>query len=291
MFKSIAEYDQAISDTLDKGYIVLEKIKFESLAIPSTERDLHNINFDNIIFKLEKVISDLEKQKVKYKFDRMDKEEFNKVLQNVLEGKKTTLITVGKEHKLTDYDTLQSLYDQYNINIDDILNYNKISTEEFNDKKTRGENILIPLIIDLKSSAVYSQLPVFGSIDGIKALGTDATNELVVDNGDLKIIDGTDCLIQGLINRYGSYGDIPGYESNTIDLDWGSDYNSTMIDLLTLIKVKSRLLRDKRVSEINDVIINSQYNGKIVTVNLNAINTFGNIKVEKEKLTENLGNN
>jgi len=270
---SILEYDKAFDTGLSTARKILETVKYQIEQLDDEDRDLALVNYDQTIFTLETNIADIEKLKVRYIYDKMDREEFNLILKNIAEGKPATVITVGREHKLRTLDTLRLLNVLYNTTVEELLSYNRLTVSEFDELKEINGIIYIPTIVNLQDRSTYSNLPVFGSVNGDKALGTDWFNEIEADSsGDIRAMGNIETLQQGIENRFGEYGDIPGYEQDSIDLDWGRDYDSELIDLMTVVKISNKLLRDARIVKVEDVKITTNGLGKEVKVYVTAIN-------------------
>lgn len=272
MVLSIFEYEKIFDDAIVQSQALLAKIKAKYKTFDTIRIDLLDTDYNEIIYQLETDIAELEKQKVRYKFDKMSREEFDIVLKNVAEGKPINLITIGKTHKLRMLDTLQLLSVVYEVSIDLLLDYNQITSDAFDDLKEANGTIQIPIVIDITKRTRYSDLPVFGSVNGKECWGSDWENEITLLNGDIRILGNQATLIQGINNRFGEYGSIPGYESETIDLDWGSDYSPEIIDTLTTAKLSQKLLREPRIREVANIKIEAEELGKKYTIDIIPIN-------------------
>ncbi len=285
MVETITEYERVHIDAIKFIDKVFEAIKFRIMDMAEDEIDLADRNYDFIIKKLEAQICDIKKAKVRYIYDKMDRDEFDLILKNISEGKPTTIVVVGKKHKLRDMDTLRLLSLTYNVGIDKILSHNGITVEDFDDLKERSIEIDIPIVVDLKLRTKHSELPVFGSINGMKGWGQDVNNDVEIDTetGDIKVMANEDTLIQGIFNRFGEYGSIPGYEKHTIDLAWGKDYPPELVDVMTIAKLEEVLKADPRIREVVDIRIITQKQGKVVEIDVKAINYSETITAKHER--------
>jgi len=286
---SITEYKKGFDIAIKAAEQLLFNIKDKISNFDPVDAELNDIDYDGIIYNLEQQINEFHKHRVRYRFDKMSEEEFDLMLKNTAEGKPITLITIGLNHKLNKYDTPQSLIVQYGVTLEDILEYNKITLEELDDKIELNVTIKIPISINLKESTVYSEIPVFGSHRGSQAWGTDWENEISIDatTGDIKVLNNTDTLIQTIQNRFGEYGDIPGYEDQTIDFGWGEDIPRDLIDGMTLAKISQQFSIDKRIKEIVDIIITDASSiSKIVTIKLLPVNSDALVEAIVQKQNE-----
>jgi hypothetical protein len=288
MVETITEYERVHIDAIDVFNKVFEAIKFKIIDMAEDEIDLADRDYDFITKKIEDQICDIKKAKVRYIYDKMDRDEFELILKNISEGKPTTIVVVGKKHKLRSMDTLRLLSLTYNVSIDKILSHNGITVEDFDDLKERGIEIDIPIVVDLKLRTKHSELPVFGSINGMKGWGQDINNDVEIDTdtGDIKVMGNEDTLIQGILNRFGEYGSIPGYEKHTIDLAWGKDYPSELVDVMTIAKLEEVLKADPRIREIEDIRITTQEQGKLVEIDAKAINYSETITAKHKRENE-----
>lgn len=289
MTTSLYEYEQIYNNAIFYGTRVLDKIKEKISGMDEVDVDLADTDYNGLIWKLEKTLSSLEKQRVRYLYDKMSREEFDLVLKNRAEGKPSYLITVGQPHKLRSIDTLQLLSVLYNSDAEYLLSYNGISPKEFEEKKERNDEIKIPVVVNIKDKTNYSDIAVFGSMSGRKAWGVDLPNEMVVKDGDYALLSEERTLAQGVDNRFGMYGDIPAYENESIDLDWGKDFNPQLVELITVVKVSQKLLIDARVKEVKDVRTTRVQNGLLVENDIVPVNSDEpiSIKINGKENTEN----
>lgn len=273
-------YDSTYQSAIFAAEQLLYRYKSYIANMDADDIILSKINFNDLIYRTENMVDNLKQQKVRYKFDKMSKVEFDALISNKLLGKPTQIVTVGYEHKLSDLDTLQSLSEQYSIEISELLNFNKITNQNFEDLKEQSGIIKIPTIVDLKSKTVYNDLAVVGSHSEKNAWGTDWSNEIEYDTDteDIKIIDNEATLIQGIQNAFGEKGDIPGYPDHVIELEVGSDLEPELYDLMVMAQLESKLLRDKRIRRVEDISINTESGAKRIAVYVTPINSENPIK-------------
>jgi LysM repeat protein len=269
----ITQYEKKFDDAIAQIVNLIFKFKNEIKTLDDFAIDFNPTNYDDLIYQLEGTLFSLKQKKVQYRFDRMSREEFAKVLQNVSEGKPPKLITLTIDYKVTAFDTLQSISLKYGVTVQSILDYNKTNDVDFETAKELNSTIKIPQQVDLKEKSIYDGLLVFGSQSGRNAWGTDWANGIVFENGDIKVLDNEQTLKQGLLNRYGDYGDIPGYEDQTIELPIGSDYPPDLVSNMLAVGVDVQFRRDPRVKDVLDVVVSdNSFEGKSVSVKILPIN-------------------
>lgn len=273
MTGSIAEYDKVFDRAILESENLLGLIKREIVDMDEDDMVLSDNNYDRTIFNLERTVTTLETQKYQYRFSKMGREEFDVVLKNTAEGKPSQVIKVGMPYKVRSIDTLQLISRLFGVDAYSILEYNGIDSKRFEDIKEINGEIKIPTFIDLGNRKDYSELPVFGSIEGNKAWGIDLPNEIEYENGDLTVLDELETLKQGIKNIYGEFGDIPLYEDEIITLPWGEDFPKEMVNGMLSAQLSQKLLDDKRIKEVTRVDVQDARNGKIAIVEIVPINT------------------
>lgn len=273
MISSIYEYDQIHDNAIAKLTVALNHVLEQKEFIQDEEAvDLADTNFPRLVYTLEKTLADIENNKVRYIYNKMDRDEFSNVLKNISENKDPRVITVGRSYKLRSYDTLRTLSLKYDVDTEYILSYNHISSREFDEMCSRNDIIKIPQVVNLRNRNNYADLMVFGSIEGEKSWGTDCSNEIEINGEDLKILTELETLQQRINNRFGSYGDIPGYESELIDTMWGEDIDPELLSLLLAVKLPQQLLMEKSIAEVVDVQVETVPQGLIITNVLRPLN-------------------
>lgn len=283
----ITEYEQIYADAIEKTKKVLYGILDQISGKDDVDVDLADTNYDFLVWTLERQIADFEKLKVRYRFEKMDREEFDVILKNIAEGKPIDVITVSKEHRVRSVDTLQLLSDVYGISVEKILKYNQINPSDFEERSLINATIQVPVIVNIKERNQYAELPVFGSLNGRKAWGTDWPNSLQIKNGDIEVLDNEKTLAQGILNRFGQYGDIPGHEEYLIDTGWGGDYPAELKSSLDVVKLSEKVLLDKRIKKVDDVQIEEFSTGLIIRIYSTPINGTKPLEVIiKDKLAD-----
>lgn len=276
----ITQYEKKFDDAIAQIQNLIFKFKNQIKDMDELSVDLHPTNYDDLIYQLEGTLFSLKKSKKQYWFDRMSKEEFGKVLQNIMEGKPPKLITLTKDYKVTAFDTIHSVAIKFGITVQSILDYNKISDSDFENLKEINATIKIPTHVNIKDQTVYDNLLVFGSQSGKNAWGKDWANDIVFKEGDIEVLDNDQTLKQGLLNRYGDFADIPGYENQTIELPIGSDYPPDLISNMLAVGLSVQFERDPRVREVKNVIVEETDLGKKIKVVILPINQDSVVEIE-----------
>lgn len=268
-------YDSTYQQAIFATEQLLFRYKSYIADMDSEDIILSKVNFNDLIYRTENLVNGLKQQKVRYKFDKMSKVEFDALISNSLLGKPTQIVTVGYNHKLSDLDTLQSLSEQYSIEISELLNFNKITNQNFEDLKEQSGILQIPTIVNLKSKTVYNDLSITGSHSEKNAWGVDWSNDIEYDpdTEDIKIIDNEATLIQGMQNAFGEKGDIPGSPDHVIELEIGSDLDTDLYDIMVIAQLESKLLRDKRIRRVDDILIETESGAKRIKVYVTPINS------------------
>lgn len=118
----------------------------------------------------------------------------------VSDGAATVRHTV--EHTARVGDTGASISAEYGVNWSDILRLNRMTPDE---ALFPGAKLLVPLTRAIGNVGVAG-LEVFDSHTGVSVYGKDIDISFRVENGDLAIVSGVDCLEQGLnmlVEKYG----------------------------------------------------------------------------------------
>ena len=286
MANSIAEYQTVYDEAIRSYELIIEKVKDKIKNMESIEIDLSETNYDDILYKLEKAIESFRKQKYRYIFDRMSLEEFEKVIENVALGRPPKLITVGIAYQVKEKDTLQLISYNYGIPVEDILIHNRMSSQDFEDIKEQNQTIYIPITVDISRQTIFTDLPVYGSQAGKKAWGRDWANEIVWDSNtnDIKVLTPDETLVQGILNGIGFRGDIPGHEDYTIELQIGGDLPDDAYDAMVIAQLESKLLRDKRVRKVENILIDRKEGARYIYVSIYPINSENPIDITPKKM-------
>lgn len=272
---NLKSYQTVYETAIRSAEQLLFRYKAQIVGLDSDDITMMEINYNDLIYRLENMIAGLRQQKVRYKFDKMSKEEFDALISNNLLGRTTKIITVGYEHKLSDLDTLQSISEKYSIAVSEILSYNKFTNQGFEDLKEQNGVLKIPTTVDLSTKTVYSELAVTGTHSGKNAWGIDWANEIEYDESteDIRILGNEGTLLQGVQNAFGEKGDIPGYPDHVIEIEVGSDMDSELFDIMTMAQLQSKLLRDKRIRRVDDVQIFTEVGQKKINITVTPVNS------------------
>ncbi|RPI19720.1 MAG: hypothetical protein EHM58_00510 [Ignavibacteriae bacterium] len=246
---TINEYFKPFDDAIAQLNDVLFKTYYQVTSMDENDVVLNDFDYNSLIKGIEDLILILKMKRDRYKFLKMNLEEFDMYLRQDYNGN----LIIAKDHQIRQYDTLQIISKQYDVSIPVILNYNNMLKQEFEDIKELGGSIKIPLKIKRKERTVFENLSVFDSHSGKSAWGRDISNSLAVENDRLKVLDYDNTLKQNLGNLLGEYGSIPFFEELTLNADWGSDYPKDFLELYTRIKIERRFELDPRVQKVIDV--------------------------------------
>ena len=284
--QSISEYYYVYDVAIRECELLVAKYKAQVAALDPEEADIYEFNYDDEIYKLEKAIESFRKQKFRYIFDKMSKEEFEKLLENAILGNPSKLIVVGMEHVIKDVDTLQRISYEYNIPVIELLSYNRISSEDFEDLKEIQGTILIPMQIDLSRRTIYTDLPVFGSQAGKNAWGKDWANEIIwhAENKDIETLTPDETLVQGILNGFGQRGDIPGHEDFTIEIVIGQEIPDDAYDAMIIAQLESKVLRDRRVRKIKNIQIERSAGARFIYLTIIPINSENPIEISTPRI-------
>lgn len=277
---NLKTYQTAYEDAIRAAEQLLYRYKDQIVGLDSDDITLTTTDYNTLIYKLENMIDNLKQQKIRYRFDKMSKEEFDNLISNALLGKATKIVTVGYEHRLSDLDTLQSISEQYSININDVLLFNQLTNQGFEDLKEQSAILLIPTTVDLSTKTVYNDLAVTGTHSGKNAWGVDWANDIEYDPDaeDIVVLGNEETLLQGMQNAFGEKGDIPGYPDHSIEIQIGGDVDGNLFDILTMAQLETKLLRDKRIRRVDDIQITTESGAKKITIIATPINSENPIK-------------
>lgn len=284
---NLKSYQVIYENAIRAAEQLLYRYKNELVGLDVDDIVLSKINYNDLIYRLENMVDSLKQQKVRYKFDKMSKEEFDLLITNALLGRPPKIITVGYEHSLSDLDTLQSLSEQYAITVDKLLSYSGLTNQSFEDlKETTNAKITIPTTVDLSTKTAYNELAVVGSHSAKNAWGIDWSNDIEydADTEDIKLLNNEETLLQGVQNSFGERGDIPSHLDHTIEIQVGSDLDSDLFDILTMAQLESKLLRDKRIRKVNDVIIDTEKGAKRISLTITPINSENPLEVKAKEI-------
>jgi len=265
---TINEYYKPFDDAIAVLSDMLGTVYVKTTGIEENDIALNDFDYNSFIKGIEDTTALLKMKRIRFRFQKMNEEEFEKFIVTDSEG----FLMVAKEHKIRQYDTLQEISKLYDVPILTILNYNNILKQDFEDMKEREEVIRIPVKIKVKERTAYENLSVFDSHTGKSAWGRDISNSLEVENGKLKVLGFDETLKQNLGSVLGDYGSIPFYEELTLNADWGSDLPKDFLELYTRIKIERRYELEPRVQKVIDVQSRRVESGLSFDVKLYPIN-------------------
>lgn len=275
---SILEYEKLCDLAIDRYKNVLYQLNNSLQSDPEPDNDLSNIDYNDLINTVESNLQYLNKNKCIYKFQKLSREEFNNILQNAIEFQTNSYLTLYKNYKIKDNDTLNSICNDNNLTQDELLSTNNINSKDFDILKENNSTILIPYHLNYNEIQSLNNLMVFGSVSDINAWGIDLSNELKSNNNDLYYLNNENTLVQSIENKFGEYGAIPGYENCTINLNWTHSnndptnyYDKDMTDAVNIIKLQNIIASDPRIDKIIDIRIDDVDNGTLITIDLEPI--------------------
>jgi len=244
---TLNEYYAPIDKALAEWNVIYSKFISKIQYWDEDDIILHSFDFNQRIKEIEDILAQLKIKRVRYKFDKMNEEEFEKILRRDSHGN----LTIEKDYQIKQHDTLRSIALEFNLDENFILNHNGLNKQDFWDKRELNGIIKIPVYIRQKERTVYENLAVFDSHSGKSAWGKDITNALQTEAGRLKVLDYLETLKQSLRNMLDHY--IPFYEAFAFDSDWGSDYDKEFLEMFSIVKLKKRLEAEPRVQEVLDI--------------------------------------
>jgi hypothetical protein len=255
---------------------------------------MSNMTEDEIILSAEnypQIIHDLYAQRVmyvqlrvRYLFDKMSKQEFEKLIQSQQTGLGTRSLTVDYEHVIKDYETPQKIATMYGITVPEIFLYNNINIEQFDDLKERNGVIKIPTTINPDDNSKFTDLAIYGSVAGNNAWGVDWSNDVKWNDekGDFEKLSKEETLNQGLLNFIGSVGDIPLYPETTIEVQVSTDLPADAFDALVIAQLENKIPKDVRYKKVTNVQVQRVSGGRKIYITVLPINLENPLKpVEK----------
>lgn len=259
-----AEIDRAIAQYEDT-YTSVER---EMAKVEDPEYDA--TDWHGILHNIRVAVDELYKMKNIHTFERVSREHLSLIFTQFMEGDSSGKIIVNVTHTIRDFDTLRSIERLYGVDWVNILDHNKITTDEF----AELDEIIIPVPIELSRRA-SKEIPVFGDQTGYNILGRDLPNELTEDNnGDLKVLEPVETFAQGMKNlAVAQKGDLPYYEDWGLDLTVGEDWPADTYESVVQLRIAGGFAIDPRVREVRPLNITRQ--GVSVNAEVEIVPVFG----------------
>lgn len=236
---------------MDIGYTYYTKLQsainsFEEVIdrVESEKTDEYDIiNYSATLYYLYNALNGIYNYYNANKYFRLAKEDFIKQL-NYTYGN-----GIERLHTIREYETPLSIARKYNVTLESILIKNNITTNDF----TAGRIIRIE-VSNAELKSIYNEILTIGDQSNDLVFGNDLPNELVVDsNGDLKVLNNSDTLKQGLQNLLNtSSGSYPLMEDfgvdNLVGLELPEDVRQNMI----MVQTSERIEFDRRIKVVTD---------------------------------------
>ncbi|MDQ7818683.1 MAG: LysM peptidoglycan-binding domain-containing protein [Melioribacteraceae bacterium] len=242
-----------------------ESLRLINLAIVETELQMtdeyDSINYTQMLNDLNNTRRGILKMLAVHKFMRMSKETFSAQEVGVVRKRESV-------HVVKQFETPVGIALKYSMSLEDLLRKNNITTSEIEAGMT--------LKVDTNTETfikVYEDIPTFGSQEGLLVLGKDATNDLQCNDGDLKVLEPSETVAQGIMNRISSDAQSYIYEENFgVRNLAGSELPGDLGKEMYLLEVTEQIKFDKRIIEIENLTAEKDQNNLIVSGSLRAIN-------------------
>lgn len=278
------EQEKIIDNAIAANYLLIEQLENKIKGKSEDEVTLYPINYNKLISDRYKTRDILLQQRVSYLFERMNKEEYDNVIQMQQLGTNPQVLRVDFQHTVKDYETLQKISYDYGISVPDILLHNNITSDDFEDLKLINGTIKIPTTINPNNNQL-TEILVIGSQAGTNAWGVDWGNKIEWDDDteDIKILSREDTLKQGLNNSFGEKGDIPGHEDYTIEIQISTDLTGELYDSMLIAQLEIKVLQDKRFKKVEDIQLIPVQGGRIakmIVIPVNVLNPLQPIKTD-----------
>lgn len=242
---------------------LLEKQAKTALAGITSRDEYDKDNSSATISALEKLVNQAILLRAYDKFMKMEKADITALSSMSNTGK----ILTG--HTLKSYETATSISKKYGMSIDEVLNLNNMTSDEF----TAGKEIKVYTTID--KITVNQNVETYGSQKGKNILGTDLPCELTIsgedENADLTVLGNDDTFVQGMsVLTRAIMGDYP-LENFGITNYVGSDMPSGLVANMIRIELSQLLATDERIGSIDSIDIETSDGAIKPTIQLTAV--------------------
>ena len=275
----ITEYEKIVDNAIALNYLLIDEFEQRTKNLSDDETILSTVNYNKLVYDRYNVNDLLFQQRVSYLFEKMSREEFTDFIQMRELGTNPKILRVNFSHTVKDYDTLQKIASDYNVDVKDILLHNNITVEQFEDLKIINGTVKIPTTINPDNNQITDVL-VVGSQAGTNVWGVDWGNEITWNDetDDIVILSQENTLRQGLKNSFGEKGDIPGHEDYTIEVQIGTDITGDIYDAMLMAQLETKILQDKRFKKVEDIVITPTSGGRMATITVTPINVTNPLK-------------
>jgi len=239
---------------IERGIQALSSM-YAAIERESQDDDLAVGDWLTALWQLQNAINKLTIASAIHRFERVTKDQMLALFRAQGEGKSTGKVILSIPHTLTAFDTLRSLELKYGVEYPEILQYNNLTSEEFETLQP-GTMISIPVPVSILQKTL--DIPVFGDQTGENILGRDLPNAVVEGtDGDLKVLEPRDSFVQAINNlSLSQFGDLPFYETYGLNLQAGGDLPRDAEDALAQINIINGFSNDPRIKtfELLDIV-------------------------------------
>lgn len=247
---------------LEKALLKLNEA-IETIEKKSTD-EFDSVDYSTVLNSLYKFRRQIVGMQNIHKFHKLSKESFIKKAENKTSNK------IEISHTVKDYETPLSIASKYDVSLEDLLEINNLTSSEI----TAGTIIKVEVESGDDLTQVYNDIPTFGSQEGDLVLGKDAKINLDVDeDGDLKVLDPEETIKQGIISRLSSKtGDYPLDDTFGLDNLVGSEFPSSLLVNMAMMKISTQLALDSRIKSLNSIEVTKSQNEVDFQINVTAVN-------------------
>jgi LysM repeat protein len=244
-----SKIDEAIAE-IKKAYAEIEKQSFNFEPFPSEitlSTDLPD--YVTACYEIAEMIRQLQILKAAHNFYKIDDPLKQKLFEQYQNGEAGKSIIITEKYTVSNLDTWNSIEIKTGVSWRTIAEYNNLESVSL----LGGQVLEIPYEYDPEAvRQFFSENPVFDLHEGERVLGKDLPNELEVGTDmDLKVLGNRETFIQGLENILDTEeGSLPFFPHFGFDSLVGDDIPSEVTDEWLKMKLRTALMRDKRVQDV-----------------------------------------
>lgn len=259
----LSEYYAEVETTHHLFDTALNAAENQLALIDDEDTDLLTADYSGAIWKIQDTVNNLEVMANIHKFERITKEQMQRLFSSREAGIPGKKIIVDREHIVTAFDTTRTISQKYNTTWTDIQDYNDIMPSEL----VTGMTIRIPVEIDL-SVIASKDISTFGGQQGNDILGKDLPNELIeASDGDLLVLEPVDTLKQAVENYIKTEpGTLPFYEDIGFNPKLSDEYSGEEAQSMIQLRLMNALSVDNRIKNI--AIVSSEKVGNVQNITL-----------------------
>lgn len=185
---------------------------------------------------------------------------YYKITPEAYENRDNNYIEI--KHVVRAYETINDIARRYNVTVDEILNYNHITTNDL-----KAGSVIKVAIKPIYNTDIIADIPVYTQdIAGQEIYGRDISLEDIGANGDLAVLDPVNTLKQCIINTITT--ERGNYPADDFGVDWDRNSSSNLWN----VKVREYLLNDYRLQEVNNLDIQREGNAVLIQAEVTTIN-------------------